>query len=63
LSTVAGLHVPVTPFVEVPGNDGTDPPAQILSDVPNANAGTTFGFTVTSNTIGKAHKPAVGVNV
>ena len=63
MSTVAGLHVPVTPLSDVFGKAGTLPPAQIFSEVPNANVGITFGFTVTVKVVGKAHSPAVGVNV
>jgi len=63
LLTVAGFHVPVIPFCEVPGKVGTDAPLQILRLVPKLNVGVTFGLTVTSNVVGKAHWPAVGVNV
>jgi hypothetical protein len=63
LLTVEGLHVPETPLVEVPGNEGTLPPAQMVSDVPKLNTGTVFGFTVTLNVVTTAHCPAVGVNV
>jgi hypothetical protein len=50
------------PLVEVVGNKGTVPPAQILSVEPKLNAGVMFGATVTVNVNGVAHKPAVGVN-
>jgi hypothetical protein len=63
LLTLDGLQVPVTPLPEVVGNAGTDPPEQILSDVPKLNVGVTFGVTVTVNVVGTAHCPAVGVNV
>jgi hypothetical protein len=63
LLTVAGLHVPVMPLVEVLGNAGTASPLQIVSVVPNENRGVTFGFTVTEKVVVVAHKPAVGVNV
>jgi hypothetical protein len=63
LSTEAGLHVPVIPFDDVPGNDGTEPPAQIDRDVPKANVGLMFGLTVTVNVVETAHCPADGVNV
>jgi len=63
LSTVAGLHVPVTPLLEVLGKDGTLPPVQIFNDVPKLNVGVVFGVTVTVNEVEVAHKPAVGVNV
>jgi hypothetical protein len=63
LLTVAGFHVPVIPFVDVVGNAGTVPPAQIVSVVPKLNVGTIFGLTVTVNVVVVAHNPAVGVNV
>ena len=63
MSTTEGLHVPVIPFVDVVGNVGTLPPAQIVSVVPKLNAGVTLGFTVTVKVTGKAQTPAVGVNV
>ena len=55
LLTVAGLHVPLIPFVDVFGKIGTEPPAQIVSDVPKLNVGIMFGFTVTVNVVGTAH--------
>ena len=61
--TVAGLHVPLILFNEVVGKVGTVPPAQIVSDVPKLNVGVTIGLTVTLMVTGKAHCPAVGVNV
>jgi hypothetical protein len=63
LSTVAGLHVPVILFEDVPGSDGTDPPLQIVSDVPKVNVGVIFGLTVTVNVVLTAHCPAPGVKV
>jgi hypothetical protein len=50
-------------FVDVVGNDGTVPPAQIVKLVPKLNVGVTLGLTVTVNVVGRAHNPAVGVNV
>jgi hypothetical protein len=50
-------------FEEVPGNEGTAPPAQIVSVVPNAKVGVIFGLTVTVNVVVSAHCPAVGVKV
>jgi hypothetical protein len=47
LLTVAGLHVPVIPLEEVVVNAGTDPPSQMVNEVPKANVGVIFGFTVT----------------
>lgn len=63
LSTVAGLHVPVIPLVDVAGNDGTVPPAQMVRLEPKENVGGIFGFTVTVNVAVVAHNPGVGVNV
>jgi hypothetical protein len=50
-------------LVDVVDNEGTVPPAQILSEVPNVNAGVMLGATVTVNIVAVAHNPAVGVNV
>ncbi len=61
--TVAGLHVPVIPLLDVFGNTGTVPASQIVSVVPKLNVGVTIGFTVTVNVCVVAHCPAVGVNV
>ena len=55
--------MPVIASVDVLGNDGTVPPAQIINDEPKLNVGVTFGFTVTVNVAGKAQTPAAGVNV
>lgn len=55
LSTVAGLHVPVIPFADVPGKEGTAPPLQILNDVPKVNVGVILGVTVTLNEVELAH--------
>ena len=63
LLTVAGLHVPLILFNEVVGKVGTVPPAQIVNDVPKLNVGVIIGLTVTLIVTGKAHCPAVGVNV
>jgi hypothetical protein len=63
LLTVAGLHDPAMPLVDVAGNDGTVPPEHIVSDVPNVKAGVTFWLTVTVNVTGSAHNPGEGVNV
>ena len=61
LLTVAGLHVPVTPLLDVVGSVGAVAPLQIV--VIMLNDGTVFGVTVTLTVTGKAHKPAVGVNI
>ena len=60
---VAGFQVPVTPLVDVVGNDGTVPLAQIVRLAPKLKTGVTIGLTVTLNVVGVAHRPAVGVNV
>jgi hypothetical protein len=63
LSTTEGLHVPVIPFVDVVGREGTPAPAQTVAVVPKLNAGTMFGFTVTVNVATRAHCPGSGVKV
>ena len=50
-------------FVDVVGNVGTAPPAQIVVLDPKLKVGGIFGLTVTVNVTGVAHSPAVGVNV
>jgi hypothetical protein len=55
--------VPVIPFVDVVGKEGTAPPAHIVRLVPKLNVGGIFGLIVTLNVNGRAHNPAVGVNV
>jgi hypothetical protein len=62
LLTVEGLQLPVTPFVDVVGKAGTEPPEQIAREVPKLNVGVTFELTVTVKVIGSAHNPALGVN-
>ena len=63
LFTVAGLHVPVILLSDVVGKDGTVPPSQIVSEVPNWNVGVMFWFTVTVKVAVVAHCPAEGVKV
>lgn len=63
LFTVAGLHVPLMPLVDVVVNVGAVAPAQIVNVVPKLNVGVSIGFTVTVSVVGTAHNPAVGVNV
>ena len=63
LLTDAGLHTPAIPLSDVPGNVGTDPPAQMVRLVPKLNVGVIIGFTVTVSVVVVAHNPAVGVNV
>ena len=59
--SVAGLHVPVMPLIEVVGKTGAVSPEQIGSM--GSNAGTTFGLTVTFRVAVVAHWPGFGVNV
>jgi hypothetical protein len=61
--TVAGFHVPLIPLLDAPGNVGTVPPAQMVSDVPKVKVGVMLDATVTVNVVGNAHCPADGVNV
>ena len=63
LVTTDGLQVPVTPFVEVPGNTGTAMPAQMLKVVPKLKDGITFGVTVTFKVVGVTQDPGLGVKV
>ena len=63
MSITDGLHVPLTPFVDVVGNDGTVVPEQIVSEVPKLNVGVMVGVTVTVNVADNTHEPPVGVNV
>lgn len=53
--TVAGLHAPTIPLVDVVGKAGTVPLAQTVKLVPKLNAGVMFGFTVTENEPVVAH--------
>jgi hypothetical protein len=55
--------MPVIPFVDVPGRDGTVPPAQIDKADPKLNVGIRIGLIVTLNVALVAHCPVVGVNV
>jgi hypothetical protein len=63
LLTVAGLHVPVIPLEEVPGNTGALDPEQIVVAVPKLKVGVVLEPTVTVNVVLVAHCPAEGVNV
>ena len=47
MSTTEGLHTPAIPLVELGGNTGTLPPAQIVCAVPKLNVGVVLGITVT----------------
>jgi hypothetical protein len=62
-STTAGFHEPVMLLSEVAGNAGTDPPLQIVSELPKLNVGIMVGFTVTVKVVVVAHCPLAGVNV
>ena len=55
--------MPVIPFCDAEGSDGTVPPAQIIRLVPKLNVGVMFELTVTTNDAVGAHWPGVGVNV
>ena len=57
--TIAGLHVPVTPFTDVVGNTGAVLPSQIES-VPRLNVGVSIGFTVTVNVVGMINNQSTG---
>ena len=62
LLTIAGVHVPVIPFVDVNGNTGATDPEQIGATA--AKVGVTFGVTVISKVVvAMAHCPTAGVNV
>ena len=61
--TTAGLQLPLIPLVDRFGSNGAFPPAQIVRPVPVLNVGVIFWLTVTLNVMGKAHRPAAGVNV
>ncbi len=63
MSTTAGLHVPVIPFVEVLGKTGTVPLLQITRLVPNGKEGVVLGVTVIVILIGNPHVFGAGVNV
>ena len=63
MSTTAGFHVPVIPFVEVPGKPGTAVPAHWVEVVPKLNVGVIFGLIVTVKVVVVAQRPASGVNV
>ena len=58
MSTVDGLHVPVTPLSDVVGNAGTLAPAHIVSEVPKLKVGVMLGLTVTVNEIVAEHPSA-----
>ena len=58
---VAGIQVPVMPFVEVPGNVPGVAPTQYGPKA--VKVGATFALTTTLMVAAVAHKPAVGVKV
>jgi hypothetical protein len=49
LFIVAGFHVPAIPLSDADGKEGTEAPAQIVSELPMLNVGVNVGFTVTFN--------------
>ncbi|MNE93567.1 hypothetical protein D3C80_1914330 [compost metagenome] len=57
----AGVHVPLTPLVDVAGKGLKDVPAHTGPIA--VNVGATIGFTVMVMVVVVAHCPAVGVNV
>ena len=57
------VQVPVIPFCDEGGSNGTVPPAQIVRFVPKLNVGVMIGFTVTVNVAFVAHCPCAGVKV
>ena len=59
--TVAGLHVPVMPLVELAGKTGAAEPEHIGAIA--SKVGTMTGLTVTFNVAPVAHWSASGVNV
>ena len=61
LLTIAGLHVPATPLLDVVGKTGAVEPLHIGAGV--VKAGTVRGVTVTVSVAADAHNPADGVNV
>ena len=63
MSTTEGLQVPVTAFVDVLGNVGTLPFAQIINEDPKLNVGVIFGLITTVNVTGIAQNPASGVKI
>lgn len=63
MSITDGTHIPFIPLVDVGGNTGTVPPAQIDKIIPKLNVGTMLGLTVTTKVVVVAHWPAVGVKV
>jgi hypothetical protein len=58
---MAGLHVPVIPFVEVVGKAGIVAPEQYEPNA--AKVGVTPGVILIVSVVEFAHCPAVGVNV
>jgi hypothetical protein len=61
LLIVAGLQVPVIPFIDVVGSVGEIDPVQIGFTA--AKVGMMLELTVTSNVVVVAHCPTAGVNV
>ena len=61
LLTIAGLQVPVIPFVDVVGNVGATAPLQ--SGAIALKVGKTEGLTVTVSEVVEAHCPIAGVNM
>jgi hypothetical protein len=60
---MAGLQVPVIPFVDVLGKVGTASPSQMEALVPKGKDGVIFGFTVTEKDVPVIHPVVEGVNI
>ena len=63
MSIVAGLQVPVLPFVDVAGKTGGVLFIQTDCAVPNEKLGVIIGFTVTVTDTGGEQGSEVGVNL
>ena len=61
LLTIAGLQVPVIPFVDVVGSVGATAPLQMGAIA--LKVGNTEGLTVTVSVVVVVHCPTAGVNV
>ena len=60
---MAGFQEPEMPLFEVAGSEGTEPPAQMVCEVPKLKIGVRFAFTVTVNVVAIAHWAPEGVKV
>ena len=62
-STVVGLQVPVTPFIEVVGNDGPGAPAHTEAVGVKVKVGLRVGVTATVNVVPVIQPVPLGVNI